>query len=105
MDDLCCCLADFGLSLFAELQVLESSSRMNKGSTRWLAPEYIDPKVAIDWAYITARDIYAYGCTIVEVGLLAYRHDSPHSYVILPRYLPASHPSVRSRMKLPLYMR
>ncbi|PBK82444.1 kinase-like protein, partial [Armillaria gallica] len=67
MDDLCCCLADFGLSLFAELQVLESSSRMNKGSTRWLAPEYIDPKVAIDWAYITARDIYAYGCTIVEI--------------------------------------
>ncbi|KAK0439162.1 kinase-like domain-containing protein [Armillaria borealis] len=58
MDDLRCCLADFGLSL---------SSRMNKGSTRWLAPEYIDPKVAIDWAYITARDTYAYGCTIVEI--------------------------------------
>ncbi|SJL08819.1 uncharacterized protein ARMOST_12190 [Armillaria ostoyae] len=33
MDDLCCCLADFGLSLFAKSQTLDSSSRMNKGST------------------------------------------------------------------------
>ncbi|KAK0231898.1 kinase-like domain-containing protein [Armillaria nabsnona] len=67
MDDLRCCLADFGLSLFAESQTLESSSRMKKGSIRWLAPEYIDPNVAIDPAYITARDIYAYGCTVVEI--------------------------------------
>ncbi|PBK89470.1 kinase-like protein, partial [Armillaria gallica] len=66
-DDLCCCLADFGLSLFAESQILNSSSRMSKGSIRWLAPEYIDPDVVIDQAYITARDIYAYGCTVVEI--------------------------------------
>ncbi|KAK0231912.1 kinase-like domain-containing protein [Armillaria nabsnona] len=67
MDDLRCCLADFGLSLFAESQTLNSSSRMCKGSTRWLAPEHIDPNTVIDRVYITARDIYAYGCTIVEI--------------------------------------
>ncbi|KAK0190045.1 kinase-like domain-containing protein [Armillaria mellea] len=66
-DDLRCCLADFGLSLFAESQALDSTSRTKKGSVRWLAPEYIDPNVAIDRAYITARDIYAYGCTVVEI--------------------------------------
>ncbi len=74
MDDLRCCLADFGLSLFAETQALDSSSGMSKGSARWLAPEYIDPDVVIDRAFITARDIYAYGCTVVEVGPLAYCH-------------------------------
>ncbi|SJL08804.1 uncharacterized protein ARMOST_12174 [Armillaria ostoyae] len=67
MDDLRCCLADFGLSLFAESQTLSSSSRMSKGSTRWLAPEHINPNAVIDREYITARDIYAYGCTVVEV--------------------------------------
>ncbi len=103
MDDLRCCLADFGLSLFAETQALDSSSGMSKGSARWLAPEYIDPDVVIDRAFITARDIYAYGCTVVEVGPLAYCH--PHSYAILPRYLPASPLSVLSSMNLPLYMR
>ncbi|PBK82462.1 kinase-like protein [Armillaria gallica] len=65
MDDLCCCLADFGLSLFVESQTLNSSSRMSKGSLRWLAPEYIDANIVIDRAHITARDVYAYGCTVL----------------------------------------
>ncbi len=75
MDDLRCCLADFGLSLFAESQALESSSRMKDGNIRWLAPEYcIDPRL-FDPAYITGRDIYAYGCTVVEVRpSTAYRY-------------------------------
>ncbi len=82
MNDLCCCLADFGLSLLAESQTLNSSSRMSKGSIRWLAPEYIDPKAVIDRAYIAARDIYAYGCTVVEVGSAAYRATLSHSFKI-----------------------
>ncbi|KAK0503546.1 kinase-like domain-containing protein [Armillaria luteobubalina] len=65
-DDLCCCLADFGLSLLAESQGLNSSSRMRKGSIRWLAPEYILPTL-FDRSYVAARDIYAYGCTVIEV--------------------------------------
>ncbi|KAK0435893.1 kinase-like domain-containing protein [Armillaria borealis] len=66
MDDLCCCLADFGLSLFVETQALDSSSTIRKGSTRWLAPEYMDSDL-FDQSYMTARDIYAYGCTVVEI--------------------------------------
>ncbi|SJL07270.1 uncharacterized protein ARMOST_10613 [Armillaria ostoyae] len=79
MDDLRCCLADFGLSLFAGLQTLDISSF--KGTIRWLAPEYypisFNSNVTcligymdlslFNKLYITARDIYAYGCTIVEV--------------------------------------
>ncbi|KAK0471653.1 kinase-like domain-containing protein, partial [Armillaria novae-zelandiae] len=67
MDDLRCCLADFGLSLLAESQTLDTTSRMSKGSTRWLAPEYINPDAVIDRTYITVRDVYAYGCTVVEI--------------------------------------
>ncbi|KAK0441817.1 kinase-like domain-containing protein, partial [Armillaria borealis] len=65
-DDLRCCLADFGLSLLAESQGLDSSSRMRKGGIRWLAPEYILPTL-FDRSYVAARDIYAYGCTVIEV--------------------------------------
>ncbi|PBK97999.1 kinase-like protein [Armillaria gallica] len=64
MDDLCCCLADFGLSLFAESQTLDNSS--SRGSIRWLAPEYMDPNLLVE-PYNTARDIYAYGCTAIEI--------------------------------------
>ncbi|KAK0449329.1 kinase-like domain-containing protein [Armillaria borealis] len=64
MDDLRCCLADFGLSLFAGSQTLDISSF--KGTIRWLAPEYMDLRL-FSKSYITARDIYAYGCTVVEV--------------------------------------
>ncbi|KAK0498047.1 kinase-like domain-containing protein, partial [Armillaria luteobubalina] len=66
-DDLRCCLANFGLSLFAESQTFDSTSKMGKGSARWLAPEHLDPNAVIDRAYITMRDIYAYGCTVVEI--------------------------------------
>ncbi|KAK0244507.1 kinase-like domain-containing protein, partial [Armillaria nabsnona] len=64
MDDLRCCLADFGLSLFAGSQILDDSS--SRGSIRWLAPEHLDPNL-FDGSYFTARDIYAYGCTVVEI--------------------------------------
>ncbi len=84
MDDLRCCLADFGLSLFEESHstpAYSSSNRMRKGTTRWLAPEHIDVEL-FDKAYITARDIYAYGCTVVEVGSVVH-FPPPHSYSIL----------------------
>ncbi|KAK0211012.1 kinase-like domain-containing protein [Desarmillaria ectypa] len=65
MDDLCCCLADFGLSIFAETRGFDNSSRMWSGALRWLAPEYMIPG-AFDQSYIAARDSYAYGCTVIE---------------------------------------
>ncbi|SJL10564.1 uncharacterized protein ARMOST_13951 [Armillaria ostoyae] len=65
-DDIRCCLADFGLSLIVESQMLDSTSRMRKGAMRWLAPEYIDLRL-LDKSCLAARDIYAFGCTIVEI--------------------------------------
>ncbi|KAK0464732.1 kinase-like domain-containing protein [Desarmillaria tabescens] len=65
-DDRCCCLADFDLSLFVESQALDNSSRISNGSIRWLAPEYMDSTL-FDQSYLTARDIYAYGCTVIEI--------------------------------------
>ncbi|KAK0503773.1 kinase-like domain-containing protein, partial [Armillaria luteobubalina] len=66
MDDLQCCLADFGLSLFSDSQAFDSSSGRNKGSTHWLAPEYMDSAL-FNQSYLTARDIYAYGCMIIKI--------------------------------------
>ncbi len=100
MDDLCCCLADFGLSLFEESQALDSSS--SRGSIRWLAPEYMDPNLP-GKSYITGRDIYAYGCTVVEVG--SAFAVSTLAYDIIPRSILASHLLVISSMMLVLCMR
>ncbi|SJL00670.1 uncharacterized protein ARMOST_03983 [Armillaria ostoyae] len=66
-DDQRCCLADFGLSLIAESQNFNTTSGMRRGNLRWLAPEYILPGL-LDQSFIAARDTYAYGCTVIEVG-------------------------------------
>ncbi len=53
--------------MIAESQNLNTTSGMRRGSLRWLAPEYMLPE-SPDQSYITARDSYAYGCTVIEVG-------------------------------------
>ncbi|KAK0485349.1 kinase-like domain-containing protein, partial [Armillaria luteobubalina] len=90
MDDLHCCLADFGLSLFAESQTLNCSS---KGSIRWLAPEYMNPDL-FDGSYFTARDIYAYGCTIVEIftGKSPFS-DIKHDVIVMCKVITGNRPS------------
>ncbi|KAF9062118.1 kinase-like protein [Rhodocollybia butyracea] len=64
-----CCLADFGLALVAtESQpwsVASSTGNSGKGATRWMAPECLNPKPAS--LSNTSRDVYALGCTIVEI--------------------------------------
>ncbi|KIK53327.1 hypothetical protein GYMLUDRAFT_105475, partial [Collybiopsis luxurians FD-317 M1] len=68
-DDLHCCLADFGLTLVttsSQVWSLTTSSSNSKGSLRWLAPEYIFTS-ATSVPNHTSRDVYAFGCTIVEV--------------------------------------
>ncbi len=102
MDDLCCCLADFGLSLFVETQALDSSSTISKGSIHWLATEYMDSTL-FDQTYVTARDIYAYGCTIVEVG--QQRFVTTLLWHCSTRSLLANHLLVIPRMTLVLYTR
>ncbi|KAE9391221.1 kinase-like protein [Gymnopus androsaceus JB14] len=67
-DDLHCCLADFGLSLIiSDSRTLSnaSTSGMTKGTIRWMAPELIIP--ARRAPNDTSRDVYAFGCTVLEV--------------------------------------
>ncbi|KAK0193254.1 kinase-like domain-containing protein [Armillaria mellea] len=65
-DDYRCCLADFGLALAVEMQAPGSSALTLSGSIRWLAPEVLDIRL-FDPKYITARDMYAFGCTVIEI--------------------------------------
>ncbi|KAF9071880.1 kinase-like domain-containing protein, partial [Rhodocollybia butyracea] len=68
-DDLRCCLADFGLSVIStesQAWTIATSSSFLKGAIHWLAPEYISPDTSPKAPH-TSRDIYAFGCTIVEI--------------------------------------
>ncbi|PBK90000.1 kinase-like protein [Armillaria gallica] len=75
-DDRHCYLADFGLAFVVGSHNPRSSSSLQQGTIHWLAPEYLDASSHAD-AYITARDIYAFGCTIVEI----YTGKPPFSYL------------------------
>lgn len=69
-DDLHCCLCDFGLALAVESQAPGSSSLSRlSGSLRWLPPELIAIRL-FDQRYVTARDVYSYGCTVIEVRVI-----------------------------------
>ncbi|KIK59358.1 hypothetical protein GYMLUDRAFT_245426 [Collybiopsis luxurians FD-317 M1] len=68
-DDLRCCLADFGLAVVTTSSQAWShttSSCTCKGSTRWLAPEYIFNRGSLVPKH-TSQDVYAFGCTIIEI--------------------------------------
>ncbi|KAF5358870.1 hypothetical protein D9757_012304 [Collybiopsis confluens] len=66
-DDCRCCLADFGLSVITTSSqawtMTTSSNFAGKGTVRWLAPEYLTSEIPNR----PSRDIYAFGCTILEI--------------------------------------
>ncbi|THU92119.1 kinase-like protein, partial [Dendrothele bispora CBS 962.96] len=67
-DDFHCCLADFGLSFIETQSNNTSSSAHIHGSVRWLAPELMNPDIVpTETGCSKTRDIYAFGCTVVEV--------------------------------------
>ncbi|KAG7088729.1 hypothetical protein E1B28_012697 [Marasmius oreades] len=66
-----CCLADFGLATIENESSdghvhLNTSEAVVRGSLPWLAPELMNPQ-HISIPSRTARDIYAFGCTIFEL--------------------------------------
>ncbi|KAF8183881.1 kinase-like domain-containing protein [Mycena galopus ATCC 62051] len=64
--DLSACLADFGLSVFADSVTSISTSRA--GSPYWMAPELFDPdRFGIGFARTPASDVYAFGCVCFEL--------------------------------------
>ncbi|KAJ7145909.1 kinase-like domain-containing protein [Mycena epipterygia] len=59
------CLIDFGLSRYSE-----ASRRPSKdgGSTRWMAPELIEPELfGLEFLATYASDVYAFGCVCLEL--------------------------------------
>jgi serine/threonine protein kinase len=67
-DDGVCCVADFGIAVFAEMHVSwTTSSTRIRGADRWLAPELLDPEHPPKPS--TTRDIYSLGCLIYEVSI------------------------------------
>ncbi|KAK0447528.1 kinase-like domain-containing protein, partial [Armillaria borealis] len=66
-DELRCCLSDFGATIVVATQV-PSRGIMTQSSSYWLALELevYDPN-SNDQTFLSARDSYAFGCTIVEV--------------------------------------
>ncbi|KAJ7778410.1 kinase-like domain-containing protein [Mycena metata] len=60
------CLADFGLSTFADAN---PSSTLNQGgSLHWMAPELLDPgRFGTKFCRTPATDVYAFGCVCLEV--------------------------------------
>ncbi|KAL0567397.1 hypothetical protein V5O48_014589, partial [Marasmius crinis-equi] len=73
-----CQLADFGLALTVEMTLSNSTTGGMKGSFNWMAPELfssaLDKEFAQSLGYHVetkpnklARDVYAFGCTVLEV--------------------------------------
>ncbi|KAK0209773.1 kinase-like domain-containing protein [Armillaria fumosa] len=77
-DDLSCCLSDFGLALTVESQISGSSSSwvFLGGSLWWTPPEIMDDN-QFDPTYMTAQDVYSFGCTVIET----YTGKPPFSHI------------------------
>ncbi|KAJ7231357.1 kinase-like domain-containing protein [Mycena rebaudengoi] len=59
------CLADFGLTSFTEATL---TTTRRAGTTRWMAPELIDPeRFGIQFRRTKASDVYAFACVCLEV--------------------------------------
>ena len=70
----CARVADFGLAVVVE----DTISNELKGTTRWMAPELMDPE---KYGFIgesqkqlpsKSTDMYAIGMTVLEVGVYLY---------------------------------
>ncbi|KAJ3718532.1 kinase-like domain-containing protein [Lentinula raphanica] len=72
-DDGRCCLADFGLALVTS-DVTQPWSIMSSGTSmgalRWMAPEYLESDGAAPTSVHPSRDVYAFGCTILEASTI-----------------------------------
>ena len=63
-DDFTCCLAEFGLTTAMGIQTI-TNPWFGKGSLYWMSPEVWNENVDAD---VPARDIYSFGCTVIEVS-------------------------------------
>ncbi|KAF9074253.1 kinase-like domain-containing protein, partial [Rhodocollybia butyracea] len=89
-----CYLADFGLTTTV-LQSFSSSTGDSRGSTRWMAPELFYPRYSKP---STSTDMYALGCTILEIitGVLPFSEISS-DVAVISHVMNGFHPSCPAR--------
>ncbi|KAK1218791.1 hypothetical protein PQX77_018501 [Marasmius sp. AFHP31] len=88
------CIGDFGLARVAEVHMpgLFTSTTGVKGTTRWLSPELLDPRLAPCQTSMRS-DIYAYACVCYEIFTGTYPfHDLRDGAVILAVITHKKHP-------------
>ncbi|KAK0188292.1 kinase-like domain-containing protein [Armillaria mellea] len=93
-----CCLADFGLAEAVMTRGPGSYGDSTTGTVRWLAPELLQVDASADWEHMTSRDIYAFGCTVVEIftGRVPFSeiiHDASVIFAVLQNDLRPKRPS------------
>ncbi|KAF9027827.1 kinase-like protein [Hymenopellis radicata] len=64
-EDFRCVLADFGISLTVETKAPGTTAR-GHGAIRWMPPEMMNGAL-FQPLYLAARDVYSFGCTIIEI--------------------------------------
>ncbi|KIK57486.1 hypothetical protein GYMLUDRAFT_46068 [Collybiopsis luxurians FD-317 M1] len=86
-DELHCCIADFGLALTtSDSQAWSTATTgVTKGAIRWMAPELLSTEGLIDEIFKSpSRDIFALGCTMVEILTLQVPfHNQKTDYSVL----------------------
>ncbi|KAK1215506.1 Protein kinase of the Mitotic Exit Network [Marasmius sp. AFHP31] len=93
------CIGDFGLSHVADSHAVKLSTSFTsraKGTTRWLAPELLNPELSS--VSTEQSDMYAYGCVCYEASRFIYAgrapfHDLTDGAVIFAVLLRQQHPS------------
>ncbi|KAF9022758.1 kinase-like protein, partial [Hymenopellis radicata] len=75
-DDLHCRLAGFSGSFITDSLEVYDEDLISRGAARWMAPEMMDTSL-FDHSYVTAKDIYSFGCTILEI----YTGQPPFSHI------------------------
>ncbi|KAK1230419.1 Protein kinase of the Mitotic Exit Network [Marasmius sp. AFHP31] len=93
------CIGDFGLSHVADSHAVKLSTSFTsraKGTTRWLAPELLNPELSN--ISTEQSDMYAYGCVCYEASRFIYAgcapfHDLTDGAVIFAVLLRQQHPS------------
>ncbi|KAK0230049.1 kinase-like domain-containing protein [Armillaria fumosa] len=68
-DNHTCCLAGFGSAIIQDTQT-PPSNVFSLDSVRWLAPEFQSIDTLCEQQSLLARDMYALGCTIIEIFTL-----------------------------------
>lgn len=86
-------LCDFGMSKVMEQSLLHT----HVGCERYLAPERLDP-LATRNEYGTESDVWSYGVTLVELGLLAFPYEYKKAFEVLTKIVTEDAPKLPAEL-------